>query len=72
MQSLSLGDLSDPPSSPSTFAVTYGHTRDLQLAGEEDKKMIQEAAGVIAKHTCIRFVERADQDDYIEFYEDSR
>lgn len=34
--------------------------------------MIQEAAGVIAKHTCIRFVERADQDDYIEFYEDSR
>ncbi|XP_067043958.1 zinc metalloproteinase nas-4-like isoform X2 [Acropora muricata] len=40
--------------------------------GEEDKKMIQEAAGVIAKHTCIRFVERADQDDYIEFYEDRR
>lgn len=40
--------------------------------GEEDKKMIQEAAGVIAKHTCIRFVERADQVDYIEFYEDSR
>lgn len=36
-----------------------------------DKQTIQEAADVIAKHTCIRFVERLDQEDYIEFYEDS-
>ena len=37
-----------------------------------DKQTIQEAADVIAKHTCIRFVERLDQEDYIEFYEDSK
>ena len=37
-----------------------------------DKQIIQEAADVIAKHTCIRFVERQDQEDYIEFYEDSK
>ena len=37
-----------------------------------DKQTIQEAADVIAKHTCIRFVERQDQEDYIEVYEDSK
>lgn len=38
----------------------------------DDKQTIKEAANVIAKHTCIRFVERRDQEDYIEFYEDSK
>ena len=37
-----------------------------------DKQTIREAADVIAKHTCIRFVERQDQEDYIEFYEGSK
>lgn len=37
-----------------------------------DKQTIREAADLIAKHTCIRFVERQDQEDYIEFYEDSK
>lgn len=36
-----------------------------------DEETIKEAASVIAKHTCIRFVERKDEKDYIEFYEDS-
>ena len=38
----------------------------------DDKQTIREAADVIAKHTCIRFVERRDQEDYIEFYEDTK
>ena len=42
------------------------------VLGDEDKKTIREAADVIAKHTCIRFVERTDQADYIEFYEDAK
>jgi len=37
-----------------------------------DKQTIREAADVIAKHTCIRFVERTNEADYIEFYEDSK
>ncbi|KAJ7389622.1 hypothetical protein OS493_029961 [Desmophyllum pertusum] len=39
-----------------------------------DKQTIREAADVIAKHTCIRFVRRVytNQADYIEFYEDSK
>lgn len=40
--------------------------------GTSDKQTIREAADVIAKHTCIRFVERTNQADYIEFYEDSK
>ncbi|KAL9955246.1 hypothetical protein ACROYT_G036540 [Oculina patagonica] len=36
-----------------------------------DKQTIREAANVIAKHTCIRFIQRTNQKDYIEFYEDS-
>ncbi|XP_068675014.1 hatching enzyme 1.2-like [Montipora foliosa] len=40
--------------------------------GDADKQTIREATDIIAKHTCIRFVERTNQDDYIEFYEDSK
>lgn len=39
---------------------------------DNDKRTIREAADVIAKHTCVRFVKRTNQKDYIEFYEDSK
>ena len=42
------------------------------FTGDADKQTIREATDIIAKHTCIRFVERTNQDDYIEFYEDSK
>lgn len=39
---------------------------------DNDKQTIKEAADVIAQHTCIRFIERTNQEDYIEFYQDSK
>ena len=48
------------------------HLYSFRFLDNGDKQTIREAAGVIAKHTCIRFVERTNQPDYIEFYEDSK
>ena len=53
------------------FNVSY-KLKSFGSSGSGDKQTIREAADVIAKHTCIRFVERQDQEDYIEFYEDSK
>ncbi|XP_031550609.1 zinc metalloproteinase nas-13-like [Actinia tenebrosa] len=38
--------------------------------GNNDVKMIKEAMAGIEKHTCLRFVPRESQKDYVEFYKD--
>ena len=54
------------------ISIAYVIQRSFPFLDSDDKKTIREAAEVIAKHTCIRFVERTDQADYIELYEDSK
>ena len=55
-----------------TFYISIRTEKSFKFLDYSDEETIKEAASVIAKHTCIRFVERKDDKDYIEFYEDSK
>lgn len=54
------------------FYISIQTEKSFKFLDYSDEETIKEAASVIAKHTCIRFVERKDEKDYIEFYEDSK